>query len=252
MYKRCSYIYKFINIHNSWLFIKNTPKLGELLQMSNRRTFKNEVGRVVRSATRTCARWVGLSPPKITNDTIGSEADQCMKFARFDQLYKEFKDDRNSIVQTLLQELKSNIDLYEETARSLIANNTLTMNQAQQDDLYNQIQFSFNYAQRLLKSIPDTPRYYHTLKTELRHFIAFLSHLYTTKLLLRMNNNTAFYEVRSTTNRPRIKIHSIPNWSSVNFNENLSNTVSIEHLNKLGNVAYYNSTRRLTRRRRRQ
>lgn len=213
--------------------------------MSNRRTFKNEMGRVVRSATRTCRRWVGLSPNKITNNSIGTEANQCMKFARFDELYNEYKHDSNSIVQTLVHELKSNIDLYEETARSLMANNTLTMTQEQQDDLYNQIQFSFKYAQRLLNSIPDTPRYYHTLKTELRHFITFLSHLYSTKLLLRMNNDTTFHEVRST-KRPLIKIHAIPNWSSINFNENLSN------LDKLGNAEYYSGNTQLTRRRRRR
>ena len=219
--------------------------------MSNRRTFKNEVGRVVRSATRTCRRWVGLSPNKITNYSIGSEANQCMKFARFDELYNEYKNDPNTVVQRFVHELKSSIDFYEEIARSLMANNTLTMTQAEQDDIYNQMQFSFKYAQRLLNNIPDTPRYYHTLKTEMRHFIAFLSQLYSTKLLLRMNNDTTFHEVRST-KRPLIKIHPIPNWSSINFNENLSNTVPLNNLTKLGNAEYYSGTTRLTRRRRRK
>jgi hypothetical protein len=55
-----------------------------------------------RSAVRTLRRGVGLGPKKITNSDLGTEAEQCEKFRRFEELYDANVESTDSFVRDLL------------------------------------------------------------------------------------------------------------------------------------------------------
>ena len=131
------------------------------------------MNRLYRSAKRTLRRCVGWSPAKITNDDIGTEASQCAKFARFHQLYREYKNDPDSHVRNFMDIVHSAVEFFNMLPDTLDDECLILKG----DD----IQQRFMLIKDQIYELPDTPRYYNVLKTEMTFFADFLYNLYMRK-----------------------------------------------------------------------
>lgn len=190
---------------------------------------KNELNRVFRSAKRTLRRCVGLGPQKITNDDIGTEASQCSKFARFQQLYGEYKNDPNFYVRNFMDIVYSAVEFFNMLPDTL-DDICLT------PEVVRDIEQRIMTAKDLIYNLPNAPRYYNVLKTEMTFFVDFLYNLYMRKRLVCPSQRISF---ASTTPRNAFSL-PFPSWSPAS----LYGPASVAPLppsveNNEGNVQFY-------------
>ena len=163
---------------------------------------KNEMNRMFRSAKRTLRRCVGLGPQKITNDDIGTEASQCAKFARFQQLYREYKHGPNRHVRNFMDSVYSAVEFFNmlpETCEDVC----LT------PEVIGDIEQRIMTAKDLIYYLPNAPRYYSVLKTEMTFFVDFLYNFYMRKRLVCSSSHISF----STTTPHNSYSLPFPSWS---------------------------------------
>jgi hypothetical protein len=174
------------------------------MSATSERTFKNELNRVFRSAKRTLRRCVGWSPAKITNDDIGTEASQCAKFARFQQLYREYKNDPNFYVRNFMDLVYSAVEFFNMLPDS---SDDICLTPEVVGDIEQRIMT----AKDLIYDLPNKPRYYNVLKTEMTFFVDFLYNFYMRKRLVCPSSHISF-----STATPRNSFSlPFPNWRRV-------------------------------------
>ena len=138
----------------------------------------NRFTKTLRSAERTIARQMCMGPKKITNNNIGTSAEQCGKFKRYSQLYKEYAKDPNPNVQNLMSFLETDQKYFAQLTDSLqTTSDPVRMGRP----FLERFRDNRMEAQRALSMIPDIPEYA-GLKTEMRYFIPFMYKVYDQQL----------------------------------------------------------------------
>jgi hypothetical protein len=149
----------------------------------------NRFTKTLRSAERTIARQMCMGPKKITNNNIGTSAEQCGKFKRYSLLYSEYAKDPNPNVQNLMSFLEADQKYFAQLTDSLQTTSDPVRMGRPFLERFRQNRME---AQRALSMIPDIPEYT-GLKTEMRYFIPFMYKVYDQQLnalisAIRSNN----------------------------------------------------------------
>ena len=136
-------------------------------------TLRN-ITRKVKKTLRSC-----IGAKRIMNSNIGTEATQCGKFARFKEIYNDFKHDSNESVSHIVRNIYGSRSLFDIVIASPYSDKKETQEQYI-NRIVGFIRMADGYRQQFQQDlifIPDTYKYAQ-LKEELRYFIPFMFNYY--------------------------------------------------------------------------
>ena len=175
--------------HDACVAENSNPYIGMSNNTKRNKSWLNRFSKTFRSAERTLARQMCMGPKKITNNNIGTSAEQCGKFKRYSLLYSEYAKDPNPNVRHLMSFLEADQKYFAQLTDSLQTTDDPVRMAGPFLERFRQNRME---AQKMLAMIPDDPDYA-VVKEEMRYFIPFMYKVYDQQLnallsTMRSNN----------------------------------------------------------------
>ena len=189
--------------------------------MSNEKmTMQNRFRNVTRRVMRTLKTGVCMGTKRIQNNNVGTEMTQCGKFARFKEIYQDFRRDKNPVVAKLVRDVAGSRQQLD-----IVVTSPFKPEYETQEQYVTRIQQFITMAEgqkqiyrRQLAFIPDSADY-GQLKDELRLFIPFMFNYYIQLMKelipigLTNNNSTRKLNWEGTNSTRTSNASNISNWS---------------------------------------